>query len=331
MNAIRSYRRAAIGALAVVALAGCSTSTTDESGDTAAATTVTVEDNFGEQTVTVPPKSVVATDNSTFETLDTWGVELSAGAVSLMPNTIGYTEDDGIVDLGSHREPNLEAIVAAEPDLIINGGRFAQFREDFERLAPDAAIVEVAPRDDQPFDAELKRGATVLGEIFGKQTEAQALNDAFDASIARVKAAYSADTTVMGLITSGGEIGYVAPSTGRTIGPMYDLFALTPSLEVPEGSDNHQGDDISVEAIAASNPDLIIVMDRDAGTATGASTEGFRPAANIIESSEALQSVTAVKDGNVIFLPTDTYTNESIQTYTEFFNSLADLLEQQKS
>ncbi len=58
---------------------------------------------------------------------------------------------------------------------------------------------------------------------------------------------------------------------------------------MPEGSDNHQGDDISVEAIAASNPDLIIVMDRDAGTANGgASTEGFvPPAANIIENTEA--------------------------------------------
>ncbi len=330
MNAIRNYRRAAIGALAVIALAGCSTSTTDDADTTAAAQTVAIEDNFGEQTVTIPPKSVVATDNSTFETLDSWGVNLSAGAVSLMPKTIGYKQDSDIVDLGTHREPNLEAVVAAEPDLIINGGRFAQFREDFERLAPDAAIVEVTPRDDQPFDAELKRGTTVLGEIFGKQAEAQALNDAFDASIARVKAAYSPDTSVMGLITSGGEIGYVAPSTGRTIGPMFDIFGFTPSLEVPESSDNHQGDDISVEAIAASNPDLIIVMDRDAGTANGGG-EGFVPAANIIENTEALKSVTAVKDGKMIFLPTDTYTNESIQTYTEFFNSLADLLEQQKS
>ncbi|MFD6884080.1 MULTISPECIES: ABC transporter substrate-binding protein [unclassified Rhodococcus (in: high G+C Gram-positive bacteria)] len=330
MNAIRNYRRAAIGALAVIALAGCSTSTTDDADTTAAAQTVAIEDNFGEQTVTTPPKSVVATDNSTFETLDSWGVDLSAGAVSLMPSTIGYKQDSDVVDLGTHREPNLEAVVAAEPDLIINGGRFAQFRGDFERLAPDAAIVEVTPRDDQPFDAELKRGTTVLGEIFGKQAEAQALNDAFDASIARVKAAYSPDTSVMGLITSGGEIGYVAPSTGRTIGPMFDIFGFTPSLEVPESSDNHQGDDISVEAVAASNPDLIIVMDRDAGTANGGG-EGFVPAANIIENTEALKSVTAVKDGKVIFLPTDTYTNESIQTYTEFFNSLADLLEQQKS
>ncbi|MFV9428715.1 siderophore ABC transporter substrate-binding protein [Rhodococcus aetherivorans] len=325
MNASRLYRGAVLGTLAVLALTACSSDPAAESSDTAA-TTVTVEDNFGTQTVTVPPKSVVATDNSTFETLDTWGVPLAAGAVSLMPKTISYTEDDSIVDLGSHREPNLEAVVAVEPDLIINGGRYAQFREQFEELAPDATIVEVAPRDGEDFAEELKRGTTVLGEIFAKEAEAQELNDALDASIARVQAAYSPDQSVMGLIVSGGEIGYVAPSTGRTIGPMFDIFGLTPALEVPEGTDDHQGDDISVEAIAASNPGLIIVMDRDAGTSTGGGPD-YVPATTVINDSQALQNVKAVQEGNIIYLPADTYTNESIQTYTEFFNSLADLLE----
>ncbi|AHD21396.1 MULTISPECIES: siderophore ABC transporter substrate-binding protein [Rhodococcus] len=325
MNASRLYRGAVLGTLAALALTACSSDPATESSDTAAAT-VTVEDNFGTQTVTVPPKSVVATDNGTFETLDTWGVPLAAGAVSLMPKTISYTEDDSIVDLGSHREPNLEAVVAVEPDLIINGGRYAQFREQFEELAPDATIVEVAPRDGEDFAEELKRGTTVLGEIFAKEAEAQELNDALDASIARVQAAYSPDQSVMGLIVSGGEIGYVAPSTGRTIGPMFDIFGLTPALEVPEGTDNHQGDDISVEAIAASNPGLIIVMDRDAGTSTGGGPD-YVPATTVINDSQALQNVKAVQEGNIIYLPADTYTNESIQTYTEFFNSLADLLE----
>lgn len=278
------------------------------------ATTVTVEDNFGTQTVTVPPKSVVATDNSTFETLDTWGVPLTAGAVTLMPNTISYTEDESIIDLGSHREPNLEAVVAVEPDLIINGGRYGQYREQFQDLAPDATIVEVAPRDEEPFDSELRRGVTVLGEIFSKQDEAQTLVDAFDESIARVEAAYSPDQSVMGIIVSGGEINYAAPSTGRTIGPMFDIFGFTPALEVAEGTDNHQGDDISVEAIAASNPGLIIVMDRDAATSSSGEAD-YVPAASVIEGSPALQNVTAIQEGNIIYLPpTPTPTRASRRT-----------------
>lgn len=325
MKAPRLYRGAAAAALAALALTACSNTTADEAaaGET---TTVTVEDNFGEQTITVPAKSVVATDNTTFQTLSDWGVPLTAGAVALMPDTISYKQDPTIVDLGTHREPNLEAVVAADPDLIINGNRFAQFREDFGKLAPDAAIVEVTPRKDQPLDSELKRGTTVLGEVFDKQSEAQQLNDELDAAVTRVKAAYSDETSVMGVIVSGGKIGYVAPGTGRTIGPMFDIFGFAPALEVAESSTNHQGDDISVEAIAQSNPGLIIVMDRDAAT-TEAKKDGFMPAAKVIEGSAALQNVAAVENGNVIYMPADTYTNESIQTYTAFFNALADLLE----
>ena len=50
----------------------------------------------------------------------------------------------------------VEAVVAAEPDLILNGGRFAQYQEQLGQLAPDAAMVLLDPREDQPLDAELK-------------------------------------------------------------------------------------------------------------------------------------------------------------------------------
>src|SRR5690625_911455 len=328
MTATRLRIGAVLGALAL-GLTACGSD--GEAGTTEAAntetTTVEVEDNNGTQTVTVPPRSVVATANRTFETLSDWGVELQAAAVSLMPDTISYSGDDSIIDLGSHREPDLEAVVAADPDLIINGQRFTQYQDDVTRLVPDATVLALDPRDDQPFDSELKRQTTVLGEIFGKEAEAEQLNADFDAAIERVRAAYQPGDTVMAVITSGGDIGYVTPGTGRTLGPLFDIFDLQPSLEVEDGSDNHQGDDISVEAIADSNPDIILVMDRDAGTSTGADDPASRPATEIITDSDALQGVTAVRDGNVVYMPADTYTNESIQTYTEFFNTLADQLE----
>ena len=46
----------------------------------AAPASVEVEDNNGKYTIAVPPKSVVATDNRTFETLADWGVELKAAS-----------------------------------------------------------------------------------------------------------------------------------------------------------------------------------------------------------------------------------------------------------
>ncbi|MGF3056097.1 siderophore ABC transporter substrate-binding protein [Microbacterium sp. YY-01] len=330
MSVPKLFTATGVGLAALLALTGCgSAQAQPEETAQPAATTVTVEDNNGTHEIVTPPTSVVATDNRTFQTLDDWGIELSAGAVSLMPESVSYKTNDSIIDLGSHREPDLESVVAVQPDLIINGQRFAQHHEALASLVPDATILELDPRDGEPFDAELKRQVTVLGEVFGKQTEAQKLVDDFDAAVERARAAYNGTDPVMAVITSGGEIGYVAPTTGRTLGPIFDILGLQPSLEIDNASEDHQGDDISVEAIAKSNPAWILVMDRDAVFA--AEDPSYQQAATILEDTEALAPVTAVSKGQIIYMPTETYLNEGIQTYTKFLNDFAEALENSKA
>ncbi|MGJ5725626.1 siderophore ABC transporter substrate-binding protein [Brevibacterium sp. H602] len=320
----------ALAGVVALTLAGCGSADSDSAQADDSGSTIEVEDNNGKQTVASPPKSVVATDNRTFQTLSDWGIELSGGAVSLMSEDLDYTKDDSILDLGSHREPDLEKVVEAKPDLIVNGQRFAQFHDDLAKLAPEATVLELDPRDEEDFDAELRRQTEVLGEVFGKQDEAKKLVDDFDASIERAKNAYDDSDKAMGLITSAGDIGYAAPTVGRTVGPVFDILDLDPALEVEEGSEDHQGDDVSVEAIAKSNPDLMIVLDRDASFAPEERDEGSAPAAEVLEDSEALKDVPAIKDDKIVYFPEDTYLNEGIQTYTEFFNDFADKLEAQK-
>jgi iron complex transport system substrate-binding protein len=320
----------ALAGVVALTLAGCGSADSDSAQADDSGSTIEVEDNNGKQTVASLPKSVVATDNRTFQTLSDWGIELKGGAVSLMSEDLDYTKDDSILDLGSHREPDLEKVVEAKPDLIVNGQRFAQFHDDLAKLAPEATVLELDPRDGEDFDAELRRQTTTLGEVFGKQDEAKKLVDDFDASIERAKNAYDDSDKAMGLITSAGDIGYAAPTVGRTVGPVFDILDLDPALEVEEGSEDHQGDDVSVEAIAKSNPDLMIVLDRDASFAPEERDEGSAPAAEVLEDSEALKDVPAIKDDKIVYFPEDTYLNEGIQTYTEFFNDFADTLEAQK-
>src|SRR5690606_6166005 len=117
----------------------------------------------------------------------------------------------------------------------------------------------------------------------------------------------------------------IAPGIGRALGPIFDLIGLTASLEVPEATDDHQGDDISVEAIADSNPSWILVMDRDAVFAADDATNV--QASEILENSEALDNVTDVAQKQIVYMPADTYLNEGIQTYTTFLNDFADALE----
>lgn len=325
---MRSKLLAALAASGLI-LTGCANAEESEKPAASSGETISVEDNHGTQTVPVKPTAVASTDNRTFEVLNNWGIDLVAAPKQLVPRTVGdYKNNEDIADLGTHREPNLESLVAAQPDLIINGQRYQGVYDDIRKLNPDTALVELEPREGKPMDEELKRQVTTLGEVFDKQDEAKKLVDDFDAALKRAKDAYK-NQSVMAVNVSGGEIGYVAPSVGRFYGPVFDWLGLKPALEVEGASNNHEGDDISVEAIADSNPDLMLVLDRDGGTSEADKPE-YTPAQDIIKDNDALRNVAALKDGNVLFAPADTYTNESIITYTEVLNDIADQLESQK-
>src|SRR5690625_5945419 len=86
-------------------------------------------------------------------------------------------------------------------------------------------------------------------------------------------------------------------SVGRALGWTFDAFDFVPALEVDGASDDHQGDDISVEAIADSNPDWILVMDRDA--AVSADDPSYEPAAEILEASDADRKSTRLNSSHV--------------------------------
>lgn len=314
--------------LALVGCSGASDSASSDGTSTAAvsqASSVTIEDNHGSVEIALPVQRAASTDNRTFEVLADWGVPLVAAPKQLIPSSITAYDGDDVADIGSHREPDLEALAAAEPDLVIVGQRFSDQYDSIAQLTPDAALLDLEPRDGEPFDAELKRQVTALGQVFGKETEAEQLITDFDAALERAKNAYDGSSKVMAVIVSGGEIGYSGPTTGRTWGPLFDLLELQPALEVEGSTDDHQGDDVSVEQIAESNPDWIFVLDRDA--AISADDPSYTPAADVIAGNAALQNVTAVSSGQIVYAPEDTYTNESIITYTVILNSIADAFE----
>ncbi|APT93044.1 iron ABC transporter substrate-binding protein [Corynebacterium phocae] len=290
---------------------------------------IKIEDNYGEHELEGPFERVAVTDNRSFEILESWGVPIVAAPLRLVPDTLKdkINEDTVEADLGFHREPNLENLVVADPDIVINGQRFSQHQEDMAKLVGEVPVLDFEPRDDKPFDEELIRQTQALGTIFGHEDEADKLVEDFKAAMKRAKDAYDPSMTVMGANTSGGEIGYIAPGKGRYFGPFFEWLGLTPSLKVEDASSNHTGDDISVEAIAESNPDWIFIMDRDGAIGP---KDGVAHGEALVVENAALQNVTAVQKGQVVVAPTDTYINENIITYTETLNAIADAFEAAK-
>ncbi|WP_449278058.1 siderophore ABC transporter substrate-binding protein [Leucobacter sp. GX24907] len=320
----RTIRRFAIRAALLgtaLALSGCASNT--NAAQESDAETVTITDNHGEIEVPVNPDTVVALDNTSFDTLTEWDVELAAVPKEVMGSVWpGYTDDDEVGNVGNHREPDLEAIVAEQPDLIIAGYRFADYYDQIKEQNPQAAVIEIAPREGEDESSELKRQTEILGQIFDHEDEAAELNDGLDSAIADAKEAYNGSDTVMAVNTSAGQIGYLAPEVGRSLGPVFPALGWEPSLVVEGATDDHQGDDINVEAIADSNPDWIVALDRDAAFAPEEREEGSVPADELIRDSEALQNVPAVEKNQIVVLDPNFYLTEGIQAYTALFDQL---------
>ncbi|QQK07293.1 siderophore ABC transporter substrate-binding protein [Miniphocaeibacter halophilus] len=325
----------------MVIVTGCATSNKDASKDEVYenttevvenknTSTVEIEDIHGSVKVPVNPKNVVSLDNRTFETLSDWNIELVAVPKDVMPKELSYAKDEKVQNIGDHKEPNLEIIAAVNPELVIVGQRFSSYYEEIKALVPDAVVIDlsfdVSGENGETGESLVKglKNATIsLGKIFDKSKDAEKLVADFDKSIEDAKNAYNGTDTIMSVVVSGGEIGFSAPISGRVWGPMYELFGWKSALEVEGSTSDHKGDDISVEAIAESNPDWIFVLDRDAATS---SSEDAVPAQDVIDNSPALKNTRAISEGRILYAPKDTYTNESIQTYIELFENMSNSL-----
>jgi len=203
------------------------------------------------------PKTVLVLDVPSLDNLDALGVAV-AGVPSgnLVPYLAKY-QSDNYAKIGSLFEPDYEAINAAQPDLVIVGGRSSsKYRE----------VAAIAPTIDLSVDADnyiesAKANLATLGRIFGKEAEAANLSTELDAKIAALKElARDAGRTVI-VTTNAGRIGAYGPRS--RLGWLHSTIGFN---TVMDNIDDrfHGGDIISFEFLMEKNPDWIFVISRDA-------------------------------------------------------------------
>ncbi|WP_315771354.1 siderophore ABC transporter substrate-binding protein [Rhodococcoides kroppenstedtii] len=298
--------------ITVGALASCSTEATSSADG---ATTVSVDTAAGPVEVPQNPQRVVALDNTSLETLRAFGVEPVALPKPIMPYE-GFEDwiaDEAILDVGTHREPNLEIVNEAEPDLIIGGYRFAEYTDELGRIAP---TLDIAPSDDAEggYVEALKRQTVALGAIFDREDQAADIVSALDEAETDAADRTTGQSVFLSVV-SGGRIDNGAGRIGRIIEPLNlrDVFA-------GEAGDVHGDSGLAPEAVAAADPEWMIVLDRDAA----AGEPGAAPAKSVIDAQEAFARTTFASENQIVYLDPYFYTRESIQAYTETYEQLAD-------
>ena len=241
----RSLARAvAVAGATALALTACGGSTSP-APSAAPAGTVSVTDATG-QVVDVPtsPARVVVFDMSLLDSLDTLGVPVAGLPKQNVPEFLAEYRDARYADVGTLFEANLEAVNAADPDLILVAGRSAELKDDLTPIAPTLDLTT----DSSRLMADYERNARTLGTVFGKEAEVEKRLGELNTSITETKGLAADAGRGLIVLTSGTEATAYGP--GSRFGIIHDVLGIAPAIPDVEAATH--GEAISFELIRAS-------------------------------------------------------------------------------
>ncbi|ALK10871.1 putative ABC transporter solute-binding protein YclQ precursor [Blastochloris viridis] len=244
----------------------------------------------GGGTTTLPdrPQRVLVFDPAALDTLDKLGVEVTGVPGSNLPDYLAGYRDPRYLKIGTLFEPDYEAVAAATPDLIIVGARSAAKRRDLSSIAPTINLAV----EDRHFVDGVKRNVETLGRVFGKEAEASALLSRIDGAVARVRADAPGAGTALMVMVNGGKLTAYGP--GSRFGWLHDELGVKPAIAEVKAATH--GEVISFEFLLKTDPDWLLVLDRDA--AVGRSTEAARK----VLDNDLIAATRAAKAGRILYL-----------------------------
>jgi iron complex transport system substrate-binding protein len=250
---------------------------------------VAVKHAQGETTVATNPEKVVVFDFATLDNLDRLGVKIIGVPGSIaFPEYLKKYDGADYTKVGTLFEPDYEAVNAAEPDLIIVGGRSAAKYGELAKIAPTIDLTVPAKEFISGTEANIEK----LGQIFGKETEAKAEVDKLNSELAALKEKTKGKGKGLMILTSGGKISAYGP--GSRFGVLHDSFGVEPAA--PDLSVGNHGQPVSSEFILETNPDWLFVLDRDAAIGR----EGT--SAKQLLDNELARQTNAWKNDQVVYL-----------------------------
>jgi iron complex transport system substrate-binding protein len=168
--------------------------------------------------------------------------------------------------VGSLFEPDYEAVNALAPDLIIVAGRSAGVYPELAEIAPTIDLTV----DNGDFFDSFRERVTALAQVFGEEEAVAGRLGTLDDRIAEVKDAAANAGEALVVMTSAGELSAYGPDT--RFGFVFNELGLSAADENLTAADH--GDAISFEYLAETNPDILLVLDRDAAIGeSGAAAE----------------------------------------------------------
>ncbi len=257
--------------------------------NTSTQTNVTINHVSGTASVPISPKKVVVFDLATLDNMNHLGIKAVAG-VPEGKKPVYLQQFDGAEyeKIGTLFEPDYEKIATLKPDLIIISSRTQAKYNDLSKIAP---TIDLTVGNETSLE-DIKRNVSILGKVFAKEKEAEKEIAKLDETLAEVRKNTQGKGAALILMTSGGKISALGPKSRFDIlHSAFGIAAATDKLTVQK-----HGQLISPEFILETNPDWLLVIDRDAAIGR----EG-QSAAQLLD-NELVQRTKAGKQNQIIYL-----------------------------
>jgi iron-siderophore transport system substrate-binding protein len=241
----------AVALSAAGALSGCATSTPEAGG--AKATTVEIKHAMGTTAVPASPKRVVVLDTDKIDTALTLGITpvgaARAGELTGWPTYFGPSATKDIKEVGTLTEPNLEAIAALRPDLILGSKlRQEKFYDELARIAPTVFTENVG----KPW----KQNFLLDGEALGQKQKAADLLAAYEKRAKELKINKALRVSVVRFMPDHIRVYGPESFSGIVLG---DAGVTRPAFQMLEGKQDRRFEKVSPERLTDVDGDFIFV------------------------------------------------------------------------
>ena len=292
------------------------TAETPAMAEAAAGTTLTFTDALDrEVTVPVEPQRVAVLLGSY---ADVWclagGQDSLVAAASDAWTDFDLNLGDDVANLGSLMEPNLEELIAAQPDLVIassNTTSNVELLSSLEELGVPVLYFGVNSFTDylQMLD--------VCTQITGQTQNYQTYGLDVQAQVDKAKEQVDGSAPTVLLLRSASTSCKVKNSKGTVLG---EILADLGAVNIAD-SDTSLLEDLSLERIIADNPDYIFVVFQGSDQAAAQNTLDAA-----LTSNPAWDTLSAVQNGHFYLMEKELYHLKPNARWGEAYQKVADIL-----
>lgn len=278
--------------LLVLALSGCGSE--QAANNSSAQVFAKVQDDLGREVILEKkPERIVVTSASFLEPLHEVGGEV-VGRPDSRTKMPDYAKDKASV--GKVYQIDVEKVLSCEPDLvIINKGMNEKLADTLEASGIKTLVV------DMKSYADVKREVALFAQLTGEKEKGEALISSMDKKIQAVKEKIPQEKRRVSIIHSTNQ-GLTVQLSGSIAGSIAEMLGwenvagdMAPLEKDPDSAP------YSLETMVEKNPELLFV------TSMGKLEEIKASMDATMAENPAWQSVEAVRQGKVYYLPQDLF------------------------